>query len=254
MPPLVQPVVTALPTHQPVIQVEGGGGRLALRPWTRGDGAQLKAAFKDQQIRHWYLHEFANMAEARDWVEHSVRRWRKRRGASWAVVDRRRPDIVLGQIGFRSLYLADGLAELSCWVMPKARGRGVATEATRLLSTWGFDTLRMERLEIIHSVQNAPPCRVALHAGFQVEGVKRRLQKHADGFHDMCMHSRISTDDGEPILSEPPPSSAAALSAATEPPDARPARRLRRLPRVGRRRAFARRRSRARAAAAASTS
>jgi RimJ/RimL family protein N-acetyltransferase len=205
MPSLVQPVRTALPYHQP--EIEGDG--VALRRWRPGDAAQLKAAFGDKQIRAWNLHEFVNLAEAREWMDHSTRRWRKRRGASWAVIDPRRPDLVLGQLGFRSLHLADGLAELSCWIMPRARRRHLATDSTRLLTRWAFDELDLVRLEIVHSVHNPAPHPVALGAGFQMEGVKRSLQRHSDGFHDMCLHSRIRSDDGEPIpIAHPPPAPA----------------------------------------------
>ena len=108
-------------------------------------------------------------------------------------------------MAFRSLYLADGLAELSCWVMPNARHRHLATEATRALTEWAFDTLGLVRLEIVHSTQNSSSCSVALRAGFRKEGVLRHLQRHADGFHDMCLHSRIKKDDGRPIVPPPVP-------------------------------------------------
>jgi uncharacterized protein YutE (UPF0331/DUF86 family) len=77
----------------------------------------------------------------------------------------------------------------------------VATDATRLLAEWAFEKLNLERLEIVHSTQNRASCPVALQAGFRIEGVKRSLQLHADGFHDMCLHSRIKSDNGEPIKS-----------------------------------------------------
>jgi RimJ/RimL family protein N-acetyltransferase len=73
-----------------------------------------------------------------------------------------------------------------------------------MLADWAFDTLGLERLEIVHSTQNEASCPVALRAGFQKEGIKRHLQIHADGFHDMCLHSRLKDDDGEPILPDPP--------------------------------------------------
>lgn len=184
-------------TGQPIIDVPTLGA--LLRPWNRADGRQLSFALADEQIRRWNLQRVDTLAEAWEWVDRWTQRWVERTGASWAVVRRSRPDVPLGQIAFRSLYLEDGLAEISCWVVPSVRRRRVATEATRALAEWAFMTTELERLEIVHSVRNVVSCSVALHAGFRIEGVKRSLQRHADGFHDMCLHSRIRADDGRPL-------------------------------------------------------
>jgi hypothetical protein len=56
------------------------------------------------------------------------------------------------------------------------------------------------RLELVHTVHNPESCGVATAAGFEIEGIKRRLQRHTDGWHDMCLHSRIAA--GTPT---PPP-------------------------------------------------
>ena len=206
MPPLIEPVVAARRpalADQPVIRVDAVNA--LLRQWRRGDASQLKAAFADKQIRQWNLYGLSSIRESHHWIEQWGVRWRKGTGASWAIVDSKTPGVVLGQMAFRSLYLADGLAELSCWVMPNARHRHVATEATRALTEWAFGTLGLVRLEIVHSTQNPSSCSVALRAGFRKEGVLRHLQRHADGFHDMCLHSRIQKDDGRPIVPPPVP-------------------------------------------------
>lgn len=206
MPPLVDPVVPVRPprlTEQPVIPVDAVNA--LMRRWRRDDAPQLVAALADTQIQRWNLYGLKTIGESHHWIDHWGARWRKGTGASWAIVDDKRPSVVLGQMAFRSLYLADGLAELSCWVMPNARHRHLATEATRALTEWAFDTLGLVRLEIVHSTQNSSSCSVALRAGFRKEGVLRHLQRHADGFHDMCLHSRIKKDDGRPIVPPPVP-------------------------------------------------
>jgi [ribosomal protein S5]-alanine N-acetyltransferase len=216
MPSLVKPVVPRAVRPQPTICGREFG--IVLRPWRSADADQLKAAFADREIQRWNLHKLSTAAEAEDWVERWNGRWRKRAGASWAVVGRDHASVVLGQVGFRALYLADGLAELSCWIAPAARRRHIATDATRMLSQWAFDELGLERLEIVHSTENRASCPVALAAGFQIEGVKRNLQRHTDGFHDMCLHSRISSDDGEPIPPpDPVPTPAAPAGSARKP-------------------------------------
>ena len=131
------------------------------------------------------------MAEATEWIAEWERRWSEEAGASWAITNGSGPRVI-GQIGFRSLYLADGQAECSYWVLPRARRARVATRATRALTRWAFDHLGLHRIEITHSVRNAWSCKVADNADFVLEGTKRSQQLHRDGWHDMHLHARVS--------------------------------------------------------------
>ncbi|MGO8889299.1 MAG: GNAT family N-acetyltransferase [Streptosporangiaceae bacterium] len=42
---------------------------------------------------------------------------------------------------------------------------------------------------------NTASCRVAAKAGFAAEGIQRSAVLHADGWHDMHVHARISGDE-----------------------------------------------------------
>jgi RimJ/RimL family protein N-acetyltransferase len=81
---------------------------------------------------------------------------------------------------------------VSYWVVPEARGAAIATRATRRLSRWAFDALRLHRLFLVHSTENAAPCRVAALAGFGLEGTLRDYMLHTDGWHDVHMHGRVA--------------------------------------------------------------
>jgi RimJ/RimL family protein N-acetyltransferase len=131
--------------------------------------------------------------EARAWVTGWVRRWADETDASWAIVadDDDRP---VGQVGLRTVDLTEATAQLSYWVLPSARGTGIAGRAVRALSRWSFDTLGLNRLSLVHSTSNPASCRVANGAGFGVEGTLRRSLRHADGWHDVHLHARLATD------------------------------------------------------------
>jgi RimJ/RimL family protein N-acetyltransferase len=129
--------------------------------------------------------------EARAWVDSWPARWREETGAGWAIANDAE---VVGQIGLRGLSLRDGLADLSYWVLPRARGRGLATRALCAVTTWAFDELRLHRIEVAHSTRNPASCRVATKAGYTFEGTKRSEALHADGWHDMHLHARLIGD------------------------------------------------------------
>lgn len=197
MPFLVDPVVdpARLAGPQPEIRRHG----LILRRWTSRDCPPLVAAFRDEAIRKWNLRSLDTPEEAAALVSAWKQGWKRHVSASWAVVAAPEPHKVLGQVGFRSLYPDDGMAEVSYWVLPCHRRQGIATRAADVLAEWALEELGLVRLELVHSVRNPESCGVAKAAGFEFEGIKRRLQRHTDGWHDMCLHSRIA---GAPT---PPP-------------------------------------------------
>ncbi|MEV5695637.1 GNAT family N-acetyltransferase [Micromonospora globbae] len=189
MPLTVAPAVapgTMARLHQPDLDADG----VRLRPWRPDDRPAVLAGYADPAIRHWHCRAMTD-DEARAWIDDWPRRWRQESGAGWAVVD---DTGVLGQISLRRLHLADGLAEVSYWVLPAARGRGVAPRALTALAGWCFTTLGLHRIELAHSTANTASCRVARRAGFAAEGTKRGEGRHADGWHDMHLHARLATD------------------------------------------------------------
>jgi RimJ/RimL family protein N-acetyltransferase len=189
MPPLTEPVLTPgslARLSQPVLKVDD----LVLRPWRPSDAAAVVQAYSEPRIQRWHVRSMTE-DEARAWIGAWPDRWAQESGAGWAIAD---ATALVGQISLRRLNLAEGLGELSYWVLPAARGQRVATRALCALTAWAFDELGLHRLELAHSVRNPESCRVAVNAGYLAEGTKRREGLHADGWHDMHFHARLIDD------------------------------------------------------------
>ncbi|MEW2384301.1 GNAT family N-acetyltransferase [Micromonospora sp. NPDC047707] len=163
---------------------------LLIRPWQASDRPAVVAAYADPDIQRWHCRSMTD-DEAGDWIAAWPGRWRDETGAGWAVLDAER---VVGQISLRRVDLAEGWAEVSYWVLPDARGRRIAPRALSAVTAWSFATLRLHRVELSHSTANLASCRVARHAGFAAEGTRRAQGRHADGWHDMHLHSRLDSD------------------------------------------------------------
>lgn len=182
----------SVPETQPEIPIRN----LRLRPWRPSDASQVLEAFNDKAIRAWHAPSVSTEDEATAWIAGWHDRWRAAMGAGWAITFASDPNIVLGHVALRALYLDAGLAECSYWVKPLHRGGSVAAYAVRALSDWAFQRLRLHRLEVRHSVRNHASCRVAMKAGFMPEGIERSLQRYAQGgLHDMHLHARARRAD-----------------------------------------------------------
>jgi RimJ/RimL family protein N-acetyltransferase len=154
--------------------VDPGVG-IRLRPWapTAADAATLAAAWADPAIAVAnVVPDDASAAAAARWLASEPRR----RGAGHSL------DLVigpidggaevLGEVGLRNVDLRRRRAELSWWIAPEQRGRGLAAAATRLLSAWALADDGGELVQLWARVDpaNAVSARVAGRAGLVALG------------------------------------------------------------------------------------
>jgi len=162
---------------QPTLFVD----ELTLRPWQAADASAVVRAYQDPDIQRWHVRTMSER-EAAEWVASWPRKWAEETGAGWAVCD---DEGLLARMGLRALSLAEGVGEVAYWVLPEARGRSVAPRALRVVSAWLFVHAGLHRIELAHSTLNTGSCRVAIKAGYALEGTKRQQALHQDGWHDM---------------------------------------------------------------------
>ncbi|GAA1259026.1 GNAT family N-acetyltransferase [Kitasatospora nipponensis] len=171
---------------QPVLPA---GGNLLLRPWEPADAPAFLAAYQDEETRRWHTRRPSTETQVREWFATYRQDWQREKGGHWAVT--RDGDQVLGRIALSGLNFDDGVAGAGYWVLPAARGAGVATRALSALSAWALDEIGFHRLQVDHSTRNHASCRVATKSGYRLEGTKRSAAVHDDGRHDMHLHARI---------------------------------------------------------------
>jgi RimJ/RimL family protein N-acetyltransferase len=178
-------------------------GRL-LRPWEAGDAAAFLGAYQDVEIRRWHTRRPTTEDQVREWFEVYRQDWQRERGGHWAITGdsgsgsssggssgSSSSGQVLGRIALRGMDFDDGKAVVAYWVLPTARGAGVASDAVAALSAWAMDEVGFRRLQLDHSTRNAASCRVATKSGYLLEGTMRSAAVHDDGRHDMHLHARI---------------------------------------------------------------
>jgi|HubBroStandDraft_5_1064220.scaffolds.fasta_scaffold275244_2 hypothetical protein len=118
---------------QPVLPVAQG---LLLRPWEPADAPAFLSAYADGEIRRWHTRRPRTEADVQEWFDAYRQDWKHEKGGHWAVA--RDDGEVLGRIALRGFNFDDGVAVVAYWVLPAARGAGVATCAVTALSVWAL--------------------------------------------------------------------------------------------------------------------
>jgi len=175
---------------------------LLLRPWEDGDTASLVEAYRDPVLRRWTRRQVEDTEDALRWLELRRRGWAFGDRLSFAVLeDRAGHDSarLVADVVLKRPDLAGQSAEVGYWTAAHARGRGVAPRALEALTAWAFETFAedgLQRLELLHQVDNAASCRVAEKSGFTFAEV---LPPHPPSFPaEGHLHTRTARQGAAP--------------------------------------------------------
>jgi RimJ/RimL family protein N-acetyltransferase len=101
-----------------------------------------------------------------------------------------------GRVVVHDVDWENARAVLSVWVIPAARGRGLAGAALRLAARWLFESCGLARVELLIEPDNQPMLRAAAAAEFVNEGVLRGRARLGKGRQDMAVLSLLASDSG----------------------------------------------------------
>jgi RimJ/RimL family protein N-acetyltransferase len=115
------------------------------------------------------------------------------------VICRLADDRPVGSIDLHEVNARNGSASLGIVIGdPADTGQGYGSDALRTLVTFGFDQLRLERIELEVYDYNEPARRMYERVGFVHEGTSRRALYSAGAFHDVHRMSVLRDEWREP--------------------------------------------------------
>jgi ribosomal-protein-serine acetyltransferase len=175
-------------------KVELTDGKIILRPYHSGDTkATYKAIWESlAEISTWlpFAHKDYSIKETRDWVKQRPKDWKKGHSYEFVILDAK-DRMIIGGCGLNRVDKENRRANLGYWVRTNRTGEGVATAATLLLAKWGFEALKLVRIEILVATGNERSLRVAEKAGARREGTLRNRINIHDRMHDAVMYSLV---------------------------------------------------------------
>jgi RimJ/RimL family protein N-acetyltransferase len=165
-------------------------GEVRLRPYRPSDLDALVQELSDPEIPRWTnVPRDYGEDEGQAFLAHVEPQRLAGRALTLAIDEE-----LHGAVGLTDVDWRDRRAEVGYWVAASQRGRGLATRALRLLSTWALSETGLERLDLYANPANEPSQRVAEGAGFRREGLLRRLRYRQGEREDLYVFSRLPSD------------------------------------------------------------
>jgi RimJ/RimL family protein N-acetyltransferase len=165
------------------------GDRVVLRDWRDEDASALAPVCGE-----WDVCAFASVPwtyserEALAWIE---RQRRKREAGTVLALAIQEPDDdrALGNVNLAGFDNDGREAAIGYWLVPEARGRGLATAAASLLIDWGLHTLDLVRIEFAILPGNLASQRIAERVGANPEGIREKSHQAEGRWWDMTIWS-----------------------------------------------------------------
>ena len=154
----------------PILQTE----RLTLRRLMVRDDADMYEYSKNKEVTEyltWDAHP--DVSYTREYLQYLGSHYNIGDFFDWAVV-LDSEDKMVGTCGFTRFEYNNNSGEIGYVINPAYWGRGIAVEAVNAVMEFGFETLRLNRIEAKFIEGNSASMRVMEKAGMQFEGYNRR--------------------------------------------------------------------------------
>lgn len=169
-------------------------GVLRLRMPADSDVDRITEICQDPEVTRWTtIPAGQRSAQTREWVHRGMAGLASGTDLS-TVITGAHDDEALGTIGLHEINRATRRGVAGYLISAEARGRGFATRALRLICAFGFDELRLDRIEVTVEPGNQASRAAAQAAGFREEGLLRSYMPIAGIRRDMLMCSILPGD------------------------------------------------------------
>jgi ribosomal-protein-serine acetyltransferase len=177
--------------------VELSNPALLLRPFQLEDAEALYEAVRESMaaLGQWlsWCHPGYSLQDSLRFLEKRADAFEKEGEHAFAITDRASGRL-LGAAGINQIENAALRANLGYWLRTSATKQGFAAQATLLVARWAFETLGLERIEIVAAAGNHASQRVAQNVGATREGIARKRLRVHDVQHDAVVFSLVRDD------------------------------------------------------------
>lgn len=168
---------------------------LFLRELKPGDAEAIFRYFSDPQVtRYLSAGPYKRLEQASDMIDFLRAMFPNREGFRWGITLKEGDDRVIGTCGYHAWLRPHFRAEIGYELAREYWGQGIMQEAIRSLLTFGFNEMKLNRVEAHVLPENLASARFLEKLGFQREGLLREYEFVHDKFQDILVFSLLEND------------------------------------------------------------
>ena len=166
--------------------------RLVLREILPDDTGAVFRIFSDPEVTRYYdLETYDAIVQAEALIDFFDESFELERAIRWGIT-RKDDDIVIGTCGY--VWLRQYRGEIGYELARPHWRQGIMSEALDAILGFGFDDLKLNRVEALVMTENAASAGLLCSIGFEEEGILRQHDFFKGRFHDMRLFSILHDD------------------------------------------------------------
>ena len=165
--------------------------RLLLRQITAADVVEVLALRSNKEIMKYIPRPLCTSeAEAMAHIEMIQQKIETGEGINWAITLKNNPKLI-GFIGHYNIKWEHFRSEIGYMILPEYSGKGLVSEAVKLLVEYGFNNMKMHSLEGVIDPENTASARVLEKNGFVKEAHFKENEFFDGQFLDTVIYSLV---------------------------------------------------------------
>ena len=163
---------------------------LVLRDYKKEDIGHLVKNINDKNVSRYmcYVSYPYSQKEGIKWIKRclALQRKKKKKEVNFVI---EKSGCFIGSIGLKKIK--GHKAEMGYWIGKKHWGRGIATEAVKMIADFGFKKLKLKRIYAYVFEKNKSSCRVLEKNGFIKEGFLRKDRMKDGKFVNVYLYAKV---------------------------------------------------------------
>lgn len=170
-------------------------GDVQLREFEPGDAELVyEAVIRNldhlKPFMHWITPDYS-LESAKAFIEQNRLSRDERKSLGFGMF---RTEKLIGSIGFTYFDWIAMKTEIGYWIDRTDEGKGIVTQACRLLVAFAFSELDMNRIEIRCAVSNLRSSAIPKRLGFTREGLLRQSEYRDGRLHDFEIYGLLRSE------------------------------------------------------------
>lgn len=168
--------------------------RLILRRVTSSDARSLLKYLSDADVMKYVgLEPFKSIEDALNEIAWYEKIFEEKSGMRWGITLKEKNEVI-GSCGFLNYVAKHNRSEIGIELSKDYWGNGLACEAFKAVIQYGFDALKLHRIEALIEPENKPSQKLAEKQGFLREGLLRQYEYACGKYDDLYMYSLLKQE------------------------------------------------------------
>ncbi|MCC5894717.1 MAG: GNAT family N-acetyltransferase [Alkalibacterium sp.] len=103
-------------------------------------------------------------------------------------------DHIVGSVSLKQFNWTVKSAEIGYWIAPEFQGKGIMTKAVKALLVYGFDYLKLNKLEVWAAAENKRSRSIPERLDFVEEGRRRANEYIDEKYFDMILYGLLKSE------------------------------------------------------------